>query len=160
MASRQPPKSSPSADGNASPQKRKGRGVAAGWEAATEALLASLPTEYRPLTGKLLDVDDRFRRSMASRLANAFNVEVSTMPAATYDDKRTLARWVNAELRRFGLAVVCPKTQRPAVLLADPGGIPGAGRFQFQSETPEGRKVRAYSSAVLPRLELTAAKEK
>jgi hypothetical protein len=96
---------------------------------------------------------------MARRLEEALNQHVGGMPAATYDDKRAIARWVNAELRRFGLALVCPKSRRPAVLLADPGGIPGAGRFQFQSETPEGRKVRAYSSATLPRLELTAAPE-
>ena len=81
------------------------------------------------------------------------------MPAASYDDKRALARWVNAELRRFGLAIVCPKSRRPSVLLADPGGAPGTGHFQFQSESPEGRKVRAFSSAALPRLELTAAPE-
>jgi hypothetical protein len=53
--------------------------------------------------------------------------------------------------------IECNKTRRPSVLLADPGGTPGAGRFQFQSESPEGRKVRAYSSAALPRLQLTAA---
>jgi hypothetical protein len=41
----------------------------------------------------------------------------------------------------------------------DPGGVPGTGRFQFQSKSPEGRKVRAYSSAALPRLEPTATPE-
>ena len=54
-----------------------------------------------------------------------------------------LAKWVNAELRKLGLALVCPKTRRPAILLADPGGVPGVGRFQFQSETPEGRRGAA-----------------
>jgi hypothetical protein len=73
--------------------------------------------------------------------------------------KCALARWVNAELRRFGLALICPKSRRPSVLLADRGGIAGVGRFQVQSEDPDGRKVRAHSSATLPRLELTAASE-
>jgi hypothetical protein len=129
------------------------------WETATEALLKTLPDGYLPLTGKLVDVDKTFRRAVASRLEEALNEQVSAMPAASYDDKRALARWVNAELRRFGLALVCPKSRRPSVLLADPGGTPGAGRFQFQSESPEGRKVRAFSAAALPRLELTAAPE-
>jgi hypothetical protein len=129
------------------------------WEAATEALLMSLPDKYQPLAGKFADVDRSFRMSLSRRLEDALNQQVATMPAATYDDKRTLARWVNAELRRFGLALVCPKSRRPSVLLADPGGTAGVGRFQFQSEAPDGRKVRAHSSATLPRLELTAAPE-
>jgi hypothetical protein len=130
------------------------------WEDATAELLTSLPEGYLPLTGKLADVDKAFRLAMAQRLAAAFNKYVVALPASSYDDKRALARWVNAELRRLGLAVVCPKTRRPAVLLADPGGVSGVGRFQFQSEGPDGRKVRAYSSATLPVVELTAAPER
>jgi len=159
MASRRPPKSPPASGSEAGSPQDEGMRLRTAWEAATEALLKALPDEYQPLTGKLADVDHIFRMALARRLEDAFNHQVGGMPAATYDDKRTLARWVNAELRRFGLALVCPKSKRPSVLLADPGGTPGVGRFQFQSESPEGRKVRAYSSATLPRLELTAAPE-
>jgi hypothetical protein len=159
MASRRPPKSPPASDDEAVSARDEGITLRTAWEAATEALLRSLPDGYHPLTGKMVDVDHGFRRALARRLEEALNQQVDGMPATTYDDKRTLARWVNAELRRFGLALVCPKTRRPSVLLADPGGTPGVGRFQFQSESPEGRKVRAYSSATLPRLELTAAPE-
>jgi hypothetical protein len=159
MASRRPPKSRPVPDGEAETKRNEGTKLRTAWEAATEALLQSLPRGYRPLTGRLLEVDKKFRGALARRMEDAFNQRVGDLRATTYDDKRALARWVNAELRRFGLALVCPKTRRPAVLLADPGGTPGAGRFQFQSETPEGRMVRAYSSAALPRLELTAVRE-
>jgi hypothetical protein len=157
MASRRPTKSRPASDGEALTPPSDGMRLRTDWETATEELLKTLPDEYRSLTGKLVDVDKNFRVAVARRLEEALNQQVNVMPAASYDDKRALARWVNAELRRFGLALVCPKSQRPSVLLADPGGTPGTGRFQFQSESPEGRKVRAYSSAVLPRLELTAA---
>jgi len=159
MASRRPPKSPPASDGEAVSPRDEGITLRTAWEAATEALLRSLPDGYQPLTGNILDVDQSFRQALARRLEEALNQQVGGMPAATYNDKRALARWVNGELRRFGLALVCPKTRRPSVLLADPGGTPGIGRFQFQSESPEGRKVRAYSSATLPRLELTAASE-
>ena len=143
MASRRPRKSRPASDGEAVTPPSEGMRLRTEWEAATEALLKTLPDGYRPLTGKLVDVDKTFRGAVARRLEEALNEQVSAMPAASYDDKRTLARWVNAELRRFGLALVCPKSRRPSVLLADPGGTPGAGRFQFQSESPEGRKVRS-----------------
>ncbi len=157
MASRRPPKSPPASDGGAATPRDDRKTLRTAWEAATEALLRSFPEGYQPLTGKVLDVDQSFRRALAARLEEPLNQQVSVMPAATYDDKRAVARWVNSELRRVGLALVCPKTRRPSVLLADPGGTPGIGRFQFQSESPEGRKVRAYSSAMLPRLELTTA---
>jgi hypothetical protein len=159
MASRRSPKSRPAAGGGAATPASEGARLRTAWEKATEALLKSLPDGYQILTGKLRDLDEKFRGALARRLEEALNEHVGGMPAATYDDKRALARWVNAELRRFGLALVCPKSRRPSVLLADPGGIPGAGRFQFQSQSPDGRKVRAYSSATLPRLELTAAPE-
>jgi hypothetical protein len=159
MPSRRPTKPRSASDDGAETPPSEGMGPRAAWEAATEALLKTLPDGYRPLTGKLVDVNKNFRGAVARRLEEALNRHVSAMPAASYDDKRALARWVNAELRRFGLALVCPNSGRPAVLLADPGGIPGAGRFQFQSQAPDGRKVRAYSSATLPRLELTAAPE-
>jgi len=159
MGSRRPPKFRPAPDGEAVAPRGQGARLRRAWAASTEALLRSLPRGYQPLTGKLLDVDKEFRAALAERLGDASSQRVGGLPAATYDDKRALARWVKTELRQFGLALVCPKTRRPAVLLADPSGTRGAGRFQFQREAPEGRKVRAYSSATLPRLELTAAKE-
>ena len=128
MASRRPPKSRPASDGASETPTGEGARLRTAWEAATEALLKSLPDAFQPLTGNLRDVDASFRGALARRIEEAFNQHVGGLPAATYDDKRALARWVNAELRRFGLAVVCPKTRRPAVLLADPGGVPGAGR--------------------------------
>jgi len=160
MASRRPSRPAPAPDGEAARPAGKGGKLRTAWEAATDALLKSLPDGYRPLADHLLDIDQSFKKRLPGRLEAALNEHVSGMPAATYDDKRALAKWVNAELRKLGLALVCPKTRRPAILLADPGGIPGSGRFQFQSETPEGRKVRAYSSATLPRLELTAAPDR
>jgi hypothetical protein len=159
MPSPRPRKSRPVSNREAVTPRGDGKMLRSAWEDATAELLKSLPEGYLPLTGKLADVDKAFRVAIARRVTDAFNRHVVTMPAASYDDKRALARWVNAELRRLGLALVCPKTRRPAVLLADPGGAAGVGRFQFQSEGPDGRKVRAYSSATLPVVELTAAPE-
>ncbi len=159
MASRRPTKSRAKSNDEAVTPTSEEMRLRTAWEVATVALLKAFPDAYCPLTGKLIDVDKNFRWALARRLGEALNQQVSAMRQASYDDKRALARWVNAELRRFGLALVCPKTGRPSVLLADPGGTPSVGRFQFQSESPEGRKVRAYSSAALPRLELTAAPE-
>jgi hypothetical protein len=130
------------------------------WKEATEALLKSLPESYAPLTAKLHEADCSFREAVGKRLEDALNRQVAEMPQASYDDKRALAKWVNAELRRFALALICPKTGRPAALVADKGRTEKIGRFQFLSEAPDGRMVRAYSSATLPRLELIAPGER
>jgi hypothetical protein len=160
MASRGRRRSRLEPDGKAPGSQPRAASVRADWETATQALLDSLPRDYERLTSSFVEFDRQFRAALSRRLEEALNNEVVAMPCTTYDNKRAVARWVNAQLRRFGLALVCPKTKRPAVLLADPSGVPGTGRFQFQSETPDGEKVRAHSSATLPRLVLTAANRK
>ena len=120
------------------------------------AALGPAPAGYDGLTRHLDKAGRGFRRAVAERLEPAINAHLRNIPWATYGEKQSLARWVNAELQRFGLAIHCPKTGLPAILLADPGDDPGRGRFQLDVITAAGRHKRTVSSVTLPRLALTA----
>jgi hypothetical protein len=70
------------------------------------------------------------------------------------DDKRAISRSINALLDDVGLRVKCPKTERPARLLARTGK--GAEEGQFQLEV-KGIKTCTSSSKDFPSIELTLA---
>ena len=57
-------------------------------------------------------------------------------------------------LRELGLAIRCPRTGLPAILIGHSGGVPGVGRFHFEVVEPGGLPRRTLSSAVLPPLQL------
>lgn len=112
-----------------------------------ELLAATEPTEYPAFFDHLLALAVAVREELAARLSPKLSAQVRTMPHETYAEKQELAKWVNGQLRQLGLAVRCPKTGRPAILLADHGPDPQKGRFQVQ--TVHDRK-RTLSSVELP----------
>lgn len=112
---------------------------------------AELPAPLRDYLAAVARLEERQyadKAALAAALTPVLRRRLQAMPTETYAAKRDAAKWVNAELRRFGLAIRCPKTGRPSALIADPGGK--SGRFQLYNESPEGRKVRSYSSTKLP----------
>ncbi len=111
---------------------------------------------YDEARAVLLDFESSAREAIARALSPHFVYHVTFMPQETYDEKRELAKWVNGELRRFGVAIRCPKTDLPAFLVADPGGRPGFGRFQLEV-TLDGKPHRSVSSGTLMHLSLMAA---
>lgn len=112
---------------------------------------------YTMLRERLAESFDRDRVQIAAKLEQPLNVEINARPHASYDEKKELAKWVNAELRRFGLALKCPKTGRPAILIGHATGVPGVGRFHIEVLGEEGVAKRTYTGVQLPTLELTLA---
>lgn len=110
-----------------------------------ELLAATEPTEYPAFFDHLLALAVAVREELAARLSPKLSAQVRTMPHETYAEKQELAKWVNGQLRQLGLAVRCPKTGRPAILLADHGPDPQKGRFQVQ--TVHDRKRRTFDAA-------------
>jgi hypothetical protein len=108
--------------------------------------------DYGAVARQLDDADQRFRRTVAEHLEAAINDHLGNLAQATYAQKQELARWVNNELRRFGLAIKCPKTGLPAILLADPGDD-DRGRFQLDVRV-QGKSKRTVSSVKLFQLTL------
>ena len=92
---------------------------------------------------------DPIERSINERLSN---FEPSTLP-----QKQEFAKAVNAELRSLGLAIRCPKTNRPSILVASSSNHPGIGRFQLEHKHMDGKPKRSYSTAVLKSVSLMPA---
>lgn len=107
---------------------------------------------YAQVKATALALQSSMRAALAKAVEPSLNAQLRSMPHTTYDDKREVAKWLNAELRQLGLAIQCPKTGRPAFLVADPGGKPGIGRFQLEVTTETGKPHRSVSTASLPAL--------
>lgn len=124
-----------------------------------DAILASLPKDapYEIKAEMLAGLSHEVRQRIAAELAPALNIKAQAMPHHTYDEKKELARWVNDQLRRFDLAIKCPKTGQPSLLLVMTGDHPEIGRFVIEHKTPEGKRVRPVTSTKLPQLELMEA---
>ena len=120
-------------------------------------LAASLPADYPRRSETLAAMTTAYREELAAQLAPALNAHIRAMPHETYEEKKVLAKWVNDELRRFDLAINCPKTGQPSILLVGSGNHPEIGRFMIEHKTPEGKRVRPVNTPELPQLELMEA---
>jgi len=90
-------------------------------------------------------------QDVAKQVLPALKDRLRAIPHETYEDKKKLTAWANAELGRFGLAVRCPTTGRPSVLVAGPGGK-SRSQFFVQNRDEDGRQVRPFSTRDLETL--------
>lgn len=129
------------------------------------ALLATVPQAdgYAAQAQSLENLISDVRQQAAANLLPALKEEMQRRPHATHEDKKTLVKWTNAELRRFGLAIKSPKTGNASNFVTDKGNHPEEGRFQLRSEG-EGGKVESFStpklSVLLDVLELIEAPQR
>lgn len=110
--------------------------------------------DYKSLRARLTEARELFHDMLAERFTEAFNAHLAAQPQGTLQEKRSLARHANAELRNLGLAVKCPKTGEPAVFYGDPGHMPEEGRFQLGLASEEASRKRTFTSRTLFRVEL------
>jgi hypothetical protein len=111
--------------------------------------------DYADLTKSATDVEHYFFRELAARLQPALNAYLQTRPSESYADKQDIASWVNNELHKHRLAIRCPKTGKPANLIADvQGGEDSPSRFRLDVRGDDGNRVRTFSSRELFELEL------
>lgn len=118
--------------------------------------LADLPQDFAARREALRALHLAARSAIAESFEAALNREASERPQQTYEDKKALAKWVNAELRELGLTVRCPKTGRPAFVRGHAGGTPGVGRFHLEITDERGVQQRTVTSVNLPYLNLEA----
>lgn len=115
-----------------------------------------------PQTTKIDDVllglkqlGHEFKSAVAARLQPALNFHLQGLSHESYSEKQEIASWVNAQLHDLGLAIKCPKTGKPATLIADVrGGDDEYSRFRLDIRGDDGRHLRTYSSRELPELEI------
>lgn len=121
-------------------------------EEKIKELTEGLSADYDGLSAALTEIHQAYRQNLADSLTPALTVKMQEKPHAGYEDKKELAKFVNAELRKYGLTIKCPKTGRPASLGADPGNHPAEGRFHLLTEAEDGKKVRTVNTPQLSTL--------
>lgn len=110
-------------------------------------LEAEPPAYYDALVGHLGELESLVRQEVAARLQPVILQRVRLMRQETYAEKQEVARWVNGELRRLGLAVRCPVTGKPGTLVVDLGGAQetvSRFRVETRAEGHRTRKMLAY----------------
>lgn len=105
--------------------------------------------DYANQRALLVRISDATRAAIAKAFGPILTERAKAFPQQDYEDKKALARFINSELRRFGLAIKCPKTGMPAFLVAHPGGQPGIGRFHLEV-TDSGKPRRTVTSSEFP----------
>lgn len=127
------------------------------WESAIQALvqLGRSAANYDAVYAGVLDLRHQMQSGLATALQDVFNARLGEMPKTDYRQKQALASWVNSQLRELGFAIQCPKTGRPAILIADLRDAEDQqGRFRLEIRTVEGRRIRTMSATELPSLTL------
>jgi hypothetical protein len=117
--------------------------------------------DYDACFASVMELNQLTKAEIAARLAPALNAKLRSIPHERYEDKQTAVSWVNAQLRKLGLAVRCPVTGRPATLVTDiRGGGYDISRFRFQIREDNGHRRRTCSSRTVPELVLMPDEER
>ena len=125
------------------------------WRNAFETLIEGLPEKYLGFASAAQKLENALRTELAAAIQPRLNVHIRSLPHETYAEKQTVASWVNDELRQLGLAIRCPRTGQPAILIADvQGGIDSASRFRLEIRGIDGSRTRTICSREMLELEI------
>jgi hypothetical protein len=122
------------------------------------ALRKLLPGRQAPPAARMVAIGE-LQSAIVNELASDFQeplqAVIEQMPAETRAEKQAICTFVNGTLRRLGMAIRCPKTGRPALLVADQKQADSdISRFRLEIRDEAGKKSRTFSSTTLPTLEL------
>jgi len=124
---------------------------------AVESLFHNLPEGFGERYVALQAIRQAFYSHLAASLQPALNNYVKTQRQDTYEERGELASWINQSLRKMGLSLICPTSNKPAILITDwiLSGERKILRYRFQTTEPSGKRVRSCTSYELPDLEVT-----
>lgn len=116
---------------------------------------SAAPAGYDASKTAVLELIHSFKGSIAKAIERPLNEQIRKMPRSNLEEKQSLGVWVNEQLRELGLAIRCPKTDRPSTLVADQRDPSDeVGRFRLANQKEGGGFTRTFSSVELPALEL------
>jgi HEAT repeats len=116
------------------------------------------PRTYASAAARAKELLSLTKQEIAARLTPILNAHLRRNMPETYTQKQAITSWVNAELRELGLAIRCPKTGRPAILITDiRGGDEEISRIRLEVQDEAGRRHRTFTGSTLPELELMEA---
>jgi len=108
--------------------------------------------DYESLGGRLAEARELFHDLLADRFVDTFNAHLASQPQDTAEQKQALARAANADLRKLGLTIRCPKTGTAAHLRGISRGS-SSGSFQL-SRSSNANYTRSGTSKSLPHIDL------
>ena len=124
------------------------------WTKTFRKMFSQLPDEFAEASRLAKELSTVFHSEMARELSASFNAHIQSLPQNSYDDKQSIATWANRELHRLHLAIRCPKSGKPALLIANYRQRgDDRPRFKIECRHSEGRTNTIFSGA-LPELEL------
>lgn len=117
------------------------------------AIVNPVPNEsYADAAARLKAARESVENVIISQIQALFVDTVRTTPHSSPEERKSLARWINAECSALGLAVRCPNTGLPCTIVTAPTENPEVVRFRFRPFGDLGR--RTFSSVELPEIVL------
>jgi hypothetical protein len=120
-------------------------------------VLSDPSRDYTKQVEGLRELRTAFHQELAAAFEPAFNAALDQTPQDNLEEKRQLCVDANATLKSLGLAINCPKTGQPAIMVADvQGRDDDQGRFRLEVRASSGHATRTFSSRSLPSFGLVA----
>jgi hypothetical protein len=127
-----------------------------------DELFVGLSGTFEEQRRQCLVIKDAALSAMAKSLEQSMNEYLAQARQFTLDERRELAAELNRCLSECSLAIRCPRTGRPAILVVDTlsADQPDVSRFRLQVRTVGGsRRTATWPTLQLP-LELMPAGER
>lgn len=122
---------------------------------ALSAVFSNMPEEYAQTVDILRYVRHRFHDELARVIEPRLNQELSGMSLETEAEKRTVATWVNSQLRLLGLTIECPTTKMPGILIVDHASdAKRTARFRIQVRREGGATRKSMATSKAPHLRI------
>jgi hypothetical protein len=107
------------------------------WRTTFGELLKDAPADYSRRYQQFGILREAFYEQLGRLLAPALRDYLRSQPQDTLDAKTMLANRLNEDLRRIGLAILCPRTGKPAMLAVSSGKDDATGRGYFALEVQD-----------------------
>ncbi|MCA9217362.1 MAG: hypothetical protein KDB27_30045 [Planctomycetales bacterium] len=134
---------------------RNARGEITRFEAAVDTFLGALTGDWKDVTDAIGAASGVLRDKAANRVEPVLNEYVRLQPQDSLEQKRALASLINERLQALGLAIRCPITNAPAIIVADQrSDSPNISRFRLRARKPGGGRTTHGVWRELPPLEL------
>lgn len=118
--------------------------------------LTDRSTDYNGQVERLRALRSSFHEELAAAFEPIFNAALEAAPHEDLESKRALCTAANDTLKSLGLAIRCPRTGQPVIMVAD-NRYEGdeAGRFRLEMRARSGHHAtRTLSSPTLVQFEL------
>ena len=125
------------------------------WRRQLRDHLLTLRGDSETQLNLLASLRHAFQQDLAGAAGPVMTAEVQRRDEGILESRREVCSWVNAQLRTLGLAIRCPRTGQPSILVADARDEHDhRGRFRLEHRDAGGRASRTLASVTPPVLDL------